>query len=94
MRLMAFDADDVARPVDALYFDGYCIGERRLEGLPIKIALTPDGKALEVTADWPRGLDVEHWTELAREHALEADVLSRTPEMADDDGFIEFDQDT
>lgn len=90
MKLMKIidDADSTTCPVDALYFDGYSIAERLLEGLPIKITLTPEGN-LDAHADWPKGIDGNHWRDIAIEFALYHDCFSTTPEMKDDDGFID-----
>lgn len=90
MKLMAYRLDsdaDETYAVDALYLDGYMIGDTILEGLPIKIELDETGD-LKITADWPKGLNVAFWTKQAKDYAREADMLSTTPELKDDDGFI------
>lgn len=88
MKLKAYDEHDNIHDADALYFDGYCIGERMLEDLPIKIEIQPNGD-LQASADWPKGVDAQHWTEVAVRFARQHDVFSTTPELDNDDGFIE-----
>lgn len=92
MKLAAYDEHDRLHDVDALYFDGYHIAERLLEGLPIRISLDAGGN-LVASADWPRGVDGAHWAREAVEFARDHDVFSTTPAMKDDDGVILTDED-
>lgn len=89
MRLMQYDANDNEVPADALYFDGYSIGERRLEGLVIKVTMTTDGSDIDISASWPRSVSKSHWLPIAKEFALQNDVFSTTPALDNDDGFID-----
>jgi hypothetical protein len=92
MRLMQFDENDNEISADALYFDGYSIGERQLEGLPIKVTLNAAGTDIEITANWPRGASKSHWAPIAKQFALQNDVFSTTPELDNDDGFIDLER--
>lgn len=83
--------DDHLEAVDALYFDGYHIGERLLEGLPIKVTLD-DAGGLQCTADWPKGLEKAHWSARAAEFAAEYDCFSVDEHLLDDDGVIMVDE--
>lgn len=92
MKLMAFtnaEGTDAA-PVSALYFDGYRIAERLLEGLPIKVEV--ENGEFKISADWPAGADVQHYTAGALKFLRFAGNLgeefSTTPELDNDDGFI------
>lgn len=87
MKLMAYDENDNTREVNELWFDGYEIGERQLEGLPIKVTLNESG--IQASADWPKGVDAKHWTSVAIDFAQDHDVFATTMELADDDGFID-----
>ncbi len=89
MRLMQYDANDNEVPADALYFDGYSIGERQLEGLAIKVAMNADGTDIEISADWPQGVSKSHWLPIAKKFALQNDVFSTTSALDNDDGFID-----
>lgn len=91
MKLMAYDSpdSDAVHQVDALYLDGYLVGKRHLEGVPIKVTLDASGEDIEISADWPKGLDVAYWSQQAKERALRHDLFSTTPELYDDDGYIE-----
>ena len=90
MKLMKILDDDTYVAVSELWLDGYGFGDRLLEGLPVKVTLNPEGTLLQVTADWPKGIDVEYWTPLALSHLKDIDNLSTTAELIDDDGFIDF----
>ncbi len=87
-KLMRYDEHDQTHQVEELWFDGYSIAERQLEGLPIKVTIGSGG-ALEISADWPKGTDAKYWTKVACDFAQDQDVFSTTAEMNDDDGFIE-----
>lgn len=87
MKLMRILADDEVEPTDELYLDGYSFGDRMLEGLPVKFTLNQEGK-LEATADWPKGMDPEYWSQQAIDFAMEHDCFSTDAELSHDDGFI------
>ena len=90
MKLKAYDQNENPVDVEALYFDGYSIGERQLEGLVIKVEMSKTiPNDLYVSADWPKGLNTGYWTAEAKKFALQNDVFSTTPELDNDDGFIE-----
>lgn len=89
MRLMQYDANDNEVPADALYFDGYEIGERQLEGLDIKVTMTADGSDIEISADWPPEMSASYWLPIAKEFALQHDIFSTSPKLDNDDGFID-----
>lgn len=76
--------DDHLEEVEELWMDGYQVGERQLEGLPIKITIE-DG-ALTCTADWPKGLDADYWAKRAAEVARHHDVFSTDASLTNDDG--------
>lgn len=87
MKLMKILDDESVTPVDALYLDGYSFGDRMLEGLSVKFTLNQEGK-LEASANWPKGVDANYWSERAIEYAMETDTLSSEPYTMEDDGFI------
>jgi len=91
MRLMAYayPEDDLhTKEVDALYFDGYHVSERLLEGLPIKVTLTDDKSDIIISAAWPMGVDTNYMAAGAKKFALFNDIFSTTPELDNNDGFI------
>jgi len=90
MKLMKIIDDETFVETDQLWIDGYDVGDRLLEGLPIKITLSDDKQSLQVTAEWPNGIDVGYWTEMTLSHIKDADCFSLTAELADDAGFIDF----
>lgn len=82
--------DDTVVPVDALYFDGYDIAERVLEGLLIKVTVV-NGKP-QLAAKWPHGVDINYYTLVAnrflKDMATQECEFSTTPDLQDDSGFI------
>ncbi len=94
MKLMAYvtQEGDENQEVDALWFDGYLIGERRLEGLPIKVMVNHLADELVIEANWPKGMDAVYWTAQAKEFALQHDCFSTTEELDNDDGYLEMDE--
>jgi hypothetical protein len=92
MRLMQYDENDNIIPADQLYFDGYEIGERQLEGEPIKVTLNAAADDIVISADWPPGACKTYWTPIAKKFALQHDIFSTTAKLDNDDGFIEFDE--
>lgn len=86
--LKAYDKDDTVIDVDALYFDGYGFGDRALEGAVFKITATPD---LTVTCLTPLPAHYDK-TKIEADglaYAKTHDVFSTTPELDNDDGFID-----
>ncbi len=93
MKLMAYTNpynEEETAEVDALWFDGYLIGERLLEGLPIKVTLTKDGSDIKIQADWPKGIAVRYWSQEAKEFALQHDYFYTTEDLDNDEGFNGF----
>lgn len=88
MKLMAYDENEKLVSVDALYFDGYHIAERQLEGLLIKVELSHFGQDIEITADWPKSTDAAYWIKHATVYAATSDSLSTKVDLSDDGGFI------
>jgi hypothetical protein len=86
---MKYDDDENHTEVDALYFDGYAIAERQLEGLAIKVF--DDHGTVGIEADWPKSCNRTIMIERAIDHVKYQDVFSLTEEMTDDDGFIDWD---
>lgn len=94
LRLMAYFDDthgESIKEVNALYFDGYRVSEKILEGLPIKVTIE-NGK-LVVSADWPSWVNSEHMISDALEYITSTaipmvDDFSTTPELDNADGFI------
>ena len=93
MQFWKIQEDDQVVPVDALYFDGYDIAERVLEGMVIKVTLK-DGKP-QLAAKWPHGVDINYYTLVANRYlkdmAIQECEFSTTPDLEDDSGFIIFD---
>lgn len=79
--------DDHIVEVEELFFDGYNIGDRRLEGLPIR--LTIRGDELVCNADWPPGMETTYWGNLGVRFAEQHDCFSTTPDLDNDDGWID-----
>lgn len=96
MKLKAYtsDNDEEIAEVEALYFDGYLIGERRLEGLPIKVQINHLADEIVISANWPKGVDGAYWATIAKEFVMEHDCFSTTPELDNDDGFILFEEES
>lgn len=86
LRKITDESGKNSEKVDVLYFDGYAIGERLLEGLVLGVTVT-DG-VIKVHAVWPRGVDAKYWEGIATDFAKYNDVFSTTPDLNDDDGFI------
>lgn len=92
MKLMAFTNDEGTQtePVSALYFDGYHIADRLLEGLPIKVEI--EKGQFKISADWPKGINAEHCTAGALKFLRFAcnlgEEFSTTPELDNNNGFI------
>lgn len=95
MKLMKIVDEDVVVETDALYCDGYSFGDQMLEGLPVKITVNQEGN-LQISADWPKGLDAEYWNKTAlrcvMNMAEREDTFSTTSTFEDDDGYIIFDK--
>ena len=87
MKLMRILDDESVEQIDELYLDGYSFGDRMLEGLSVKFTLNQEGK-LEATADWPKGMDPEYWSQKAIDFAMEYDCFSTDADLSNDDGFI------
>jgi len=90
MKLKKIIDDSTYEEVDELYLDGYGFGDRLLEGLVVKVTLNDEGTELQITADWPKGIDSEYWIPQALSHLKDIDNLSTSPDLDDDDGFIDF----
>lgn len=92
MRLMAYNNAETeeAEPAEALFFDGYQIAERLLEGCVFKVELKNGELKVAPVEDWPRGLLQEYWIHEALHWLRCGYELSTTPDMKNDDGFIEF----
>jgi len=63
--------------VECAYLDGYAIGDRVLEGVAIKVTVTPRGKFkcewLACDQDYVQTLNASYWLKLARESCIEDD---------------------
>jgi hypothetical protein len=90
MKLMKIIDDSTYEEVDELYLDGYGFGDRLLEGLVVKVTLNDEATELQITADWPKGIDPEYWVSQALSHIRDIDNLSTSPDLDNDDGFIDF----
>lgn len=93
MQFWKITDDEKVVPVDALYFDGYDIAERVLEGMVIKVTLQ-DGKP-QLAAKWLHGVDTHYYTLVANRYlkdmAIQECEFSTTPDLQDDSGFITLD---
>lgn len=95
MKLMKIVDESTVVETDALYCDGYSFGDRMLEGLPVEITVNQEGN-LQISADWPKGLDAEYWKEKALRYVMDMtkqeDNFSTSPTCEDDNGYILFDK--
>lgn len=87
--LKAYTADDTIVDVDALYFDGYAFGERMLEGAVFKVTLENDDLKVTCETTLPKFYKEKAILEEALAFARDHDVFSTTPDLDNDDGFIE-----
>jgi hypothetical protein len=90
MKLKRILDDFLYEEVDELYLDGYSFGDRLLEGLLIKVTLNDEGTELQITADWPKGIDPEYWVPQALSYIRDVDNLYTDPDLEEENGFIDF----
>ncbi len=61
-------------PVRTAYFDGYDVGERQLEGVPIEVFVSDSGRLMigffDKDNDYVKGLNQSHWLDVIS-HELE-----------------------
>ena len=94
-KFSCFRFDD-GRTTNKAYLDGYSIGDRLLEGVPIEVEINADGSlrvefyiADDAARNYIAKLNREHWVTVAKEFAEEYDIFSSTPDLCGEDVALE-----
>lgn len=79
-------------PTDEAWIDGYEIGDRLLEGLPIRITLNADGSDINVWAAWPEYVNGEYFTAKVKEYAIanQSWEMSSSNKLNDDNCILDY----
>lgn len=84
---------NIVEEVDAVYINGYHVGDRLLEDVMFRIKPTENRKditveVVESSADYFNSLNTKKWLKEVKKYAIGYDVFSLSEDGSDDDGVL------